>query len=480
MGGGAVMGTEEDRVGSKENILVVGSLFLAAAVGQHAVVIRCREVRGDRQPVSISYREKLLSLGGLGFLMSHEEADDIVSGWKGFFAKQHVGLETEVGGDEEAGCDDDMGVAFGSRYPILIMTLEQYTSWCKPWMNSLIIKVLGLSVPKHVLIDRVHRMWKPKQPMKVVPLSHEYYIVSFSSKEDHDYAYYEGPWMIDDHYLLVQRWRPNFNPRKADGQRKEKCPLQNEVVGNCLQDKNKGKPREKVSEHVEGSQVGLSEDTVVGNVAGQGTGDDVGQRKLQSMMGTEVTVEPQTTVEQASTTTSGTSGGINYLGPQMVFSRDVRCSFDGPQGSASSLQVVRKSTSGILGTSNKAVGDTEKKKSEWIVVGSKRKKEDGPKVFGKENKQRPKPKGKVLSKLEAHKLEMKNSFTSLQEQHVLGTMQNHESKDVLDRTLSACLQVPIPYVEASIEDVAIEGVHVGPVEVHLEKNVEGNYLGNGL
>ena len=87
-------------------------------------------------------------------------------------------------------------------------------------MNSLIIKVLGLSIPKHVLIDRVRRMWKPKQPLKIVPLSNEYYIVSFSSMEDRDYAYYEGPWMIDDHYILVQRWRLNFNPWKADRQRR--------------------------------------------------------------------------------------------------------------------------------------------------------------------------------------------------------------------------------------------------------------------
>ncbi|KAI9108022.1 hypothetical protein K1719_020895 [Acacia pycnantha] len=175
---------------------------------------------GDWRPVSISYREKLLATGGLGFLVSHEEADDIVSGWKGFFAKKHVGTESEVEGVEEAVSDDDMGAASGSKYPVLKVTSDQYTSWCKPWMNSLIIKVLGLSVPKHVLIDRVPRMWKPKQPLKVVPLSQEYYTVSFSNKEDRDYALYEGPWMIDDHYLLVQRWRPNFNPSKADGQRR--------------------------------------------------------------------------------------------------------------------------------------------------------------------------------------------------------------------------------------------------------------------
>ena len=79
-------------------------------------------------------------------------------------------------------------------------------------MNSLIIKLLGSSVPKQMLFDRVKRMWKPQQPMKIMPLSNDYYIVVFTDRQDRDYAFQEGPWMIDDHYLLVQKWRPNFNP----------------------------------------------------------------------------------------------------------------------------------------------------------------------------------------------------------------------------------------------------------------------------
>ncbi|KAI9082807.1 hypothetical protein K1719_035137 [Acacia pycnantha] len=173
----------------------------------------------DRRPVSISFKEKLLSLGGLGFLVSHEEEDDIVSGWRGFFAKKNVEMESADSSNgarkEEDRCNDPL-----SKYPVLSMTEAQYTAWCKPWMNSLIVKVLGLPIPKYVLFDRVRRMWKPQQPLKVVPLSNDYYIVSFSNKEDRDYAFSEGPWMIDDHYLLVQRWRPNFNPWSADRHRK--------------------------------------------------------------------------------------------------------------------------------------------------------------------------------------------------------------------------------------------------------------------
>ncbi|KAI9080877.1 hypothetical protein K1719_037186 [Acacia pycnantha] len=173
----------------------------------------------ERRPVSISFKEKLLSPGGLGFLVSHDEEDDIVSGWRGFFAKKNEEMEN---GDweEEARRVENECITPQSQYPVLSMTEEQYTSWCRPWINSLIIKVLGLSVPKHVLFDRVRRMWKPQQPLKVVPLNNGYYIVSFSNKEDRDYEFSEGPWMIDDHYLLVQRWRPNFNPWRADRQRK--------------------------------------------------------------------------------------------------------------------------------------------------------------------------------------------------------------------------------------------------------------------
>ncbi|XP_028804766.1 uncharacterized protein LOC114759711 [Neltuma alba] len=151
----------------------------------------------NRRTGSWSYKEKLLSLGCGGFLNAEKDP------------------EKENSEEDES----DVNIANG-KYPVLSVTAEQYSAWCQPWMNSLIIKLLGAHVPKHILIDRVRRMWKPQQPLKVTPLSNEYYIVSFTSKEDRDYAFQEGPWMIDDHYLLVQKWRPNFNPWKADTQQR--------------------------------------------------------------------------------------------------------------------------------------------------------------------------------------------------------------------------------------------------------------------
>ena len=36
-----------------------------------------------------------------------------------------------------------------------------------------------------------------------MPLSNDYFVVSFTSDEGGEFALQEGPWMIGDHYLIV-------------------------------------------------------------------------------------------------------------------------------------------------------------------------------------------------------------------------------------------------------------------------------------
>ncbi|KAI9098994.1 hypothetical protein K1719_024761 [Acacia pycnantha] len=151
---------------------------------------------------TLSYRDKLLSPGCAGFLVKHSEEDDIVQGWKEYFHKMN---EKETQGDsvEVAEEDSPMTRMMEGKPGKLSFTAEEYTTWCMPWMNSLIIKVLGASFPMYVIRDRINRMWHPKDALKLIPLSNGYYIVSFSNKEDREYPFQEGPWMIEDHYLMV-------------------------------------------------------------------------------------------------------------------------------------------------------------------------------------------------------------------------------------------------------------------------------------
>nr|KYP46930.1 hypothetical protein KK1_031412 [Cajanus cajan] len=41
-------------------------------------------------------------------------------------------------------------------------------------------------------------------------MPYDYFLVQFSKEEDYRHALYGEPWMIPDHYILVQRWRPYF------------------------------------------------------------------------------------------------------------------------------------------------------------------------------------------------------------------------------------------------------------------------------
>ncbi|KAI9092494.1 hypothetical protein K1719_027622 [Acacia pycnantha] len=126
--------------------------------------------------------------------------------------------EEEPHGDQEESDEEDnlMKTSLDGKPGKLWFSAEEYTTWCLPWMNSLIIKVLGANFPTYVIRNRINRMWHPKDALKLIPLTNGYYVVSFSNKEDREYAFKEGPWMIEDHYLIVQRWRPNFNPWKVD------------------------------------------------------------------------------------------------------------------------------------------------------------------------------------------------------------------------------------------------------------------------
>ncbi|KAI9116725.1 hypothetical protein K1719_012383 [Acacia pycnantha] len=168
-----------------------------------------------RSAPPLSYRDKLLSPGSAGFLVKHSEDDDIMQGWKEYFHKMN---EKELQEDLEVSDEEEsmMPGRLEGKPGKLKFTADEYTAWCLPWKNSLIIKVLGASFPIFVIRDRINRMWRPRDALKLIPLSNGYFIVSFSNKEDREYAFQEGPWMIDDHYLIVQRWRPNFNPGKAD------------------------------------------------------------------------------------------------------------------------------------------------------------------------------------------------------------------------------------------------------------------------
>ncbi|XP_057744969.1 uncharacterized protein LOC130962820 [Arachis stenosperma] len=103
--------------------------------------------------------------------------------------------------------------------PNIEVSLEEYEEWCRPWKFSLIIKPLGKLVNLQAIDRWVQRRWAKKGSIRVMDLVGNFFLVSFGSQEDYGHALFEGPWMIADHYLLVQRWRPLFMPMETQVQK---------------------------------------------------------------------------------------------------------------------------------------------------------------------------------------------------------------------------------------------------------------------
>ncbi|KAJ1384001.1 hypothetical protein SESBI_42905 [Sesbania bispinosa] len=97
-------------------------------------------------------------------------------------------------------------------YPEVQISYEEYENWCKPWKNTLIVKLLGRKLSLRFLSARLQSLWAIRGQVKVADLNDEFFTVRFSDPEDYNHTLFEGPWLITDHYLLVQRWRPRFKP----------------------------------------------------------------------------------------------------------------------------------------------------------------------------------------------------------------------------------------------------------------------------
>ncbi|XP_031095201.1 uncharacterized protein LOC115999492 [Ipomoea triloba] len=115
--------------------------------------------------------------------------------------KEEVSDEEEL---DEANSDPDC--------PTIIVTKAEKVRLRRPWRRSLILRVLGRSVGYSYLHRRLTTFWKPEGNFELIALEQDYFIARFEFQADYDFARFGGPWMVLDHYLVVQEWIPNFDP----------------------------------------------------------------------------------------------------------------------------------------------------------------------------------------------------------------------------------------------------------------------------
>ncbi|CAN1133019.1 hypothetical protein LINPERHAP2_LOCUS7404 [Linum perenne] len=62
---------------------------------------------------------------------------------------------------------------------------------------------------------KIPQLWAKQGGVEVYDIGWGYYVVRFESIDDQDRAMFGGPWMVGDHYVVLQNWRPYFRPEDA-------------------------------------------------------------------------------------------------------------------------------------------------------------------------------------------------------------------------------------------------------------------------
>ena len=68
------------------------------------------------------------------------------------------------------------------------------------------MKLLGRKVSYKYMNKRFTVLWSKKGPVTMTNIGNDFFCIWFASKEDLDIALKGGSWILDDHYLAIQRW----------------------------------------------------------------------------------------------------------------------------------------------------------------------------------------------------------------------------------------------------------------------------------
>ena len=122
-------------------------------------------------------------------------------------------LEEEILGREEdlEFEPEDVIVEDKNSIPSISFSGKIQAQLVKPWMNTIVVKLLGRSMGYRALCNKLNDLWRTLQGFTVIDLENDLFLVRFKSEIDAQYALTQGPWTILGYYLTVQQWTPHFD-----------------------------------------------------------------------------------------------------------------------------------------------------------------------------------------------------------------------------------------------------------------------------
>lgn len=101
-------------------------------------------------------------------------------------------------------------IADDPRCPVILLSKEKKQRLRKPWKHALIIKMFDTTIGYMSLMKRLKKKWELNGGLVLTGIGHDYFIARFSNLGDYNHVLNQGPWMLDDNYLTIRKWIPNF------------------------------------------------------------------------------------------------------------------------------------------------------------------------------------------------------------------------------------------------------------------------------
>ncbi|XP_061373715.1 uncharacterized protein LOC133316037 [Gastrolobium bilobum] len=100
--------------------------------------------------------------------------------------------------------------------PVHYFSKKQHKEDCRRWRKALIIKLMGRKIRNRFLMTRLKNQWRLGGGIEVADLDNDYILINFKEEKDYQNVLHGGPWIVVDHYVVVQRWRPMFDPYEEE------------------------------------------------------------------------------------------------------------------------------------------------------------------------------------------------------------------------------------------------------------------------
>ncbi|XP_028796726.1 uncharacterized protein LOC114752166 [Neltuma alba] len=161
------------------------------------------ETKKNMEGGFVSYKASLMGFNGVAHGANPMEEDDLFNAeselhWKLPEVSEEFKNQMEI-------------------YPVVPVSEEEFNEWCQPWNYALVLTVLGRRFNVYALKDYLRILWGFSD-FDLIDLPNNYFLVRFSESDQWKAHYrkvlYDGPWVVKQHCVLVQRWLSYFNPHQ--------------------------------------------------------------------------------------------------------------------------------------------------------------------------------------------------------------------------------------------------------------------------